>query len=286
MKKVKILVCCHKQDIMATEEPYMPIHVGRALSGVDLGIQGDDADDNISLKNHSYCELTGMYWAWKNLRDVDVIGLCHYRRYFDFHGQCRRIHPYTVFPTSAFNHIDHSIPADIIDGIKDGTAVVAKPMYFITNLRYDYCCWHLSDDFRTLTDVFIRTQSPVMQRAFYRTMHMNNSLMPANMFIMTWADFDRYCQWLFDILTEIEKRTDISHYNPLQKRLYGYIAERLFNVYLLANDFKLVKRPLLWFNDAPPKPFSTISLLVYRVRGWLNVKLTNPKEYPLDKHQC
>ena len=94
-RNVKILVCCHKRDVMATEEPYMPIHVGKALHpDVDLGIQGDDTGDNISLKNSSYCELTGMYWAWKNLKGVDVIGLCHYRRYFDFYGQCRRLRHY------------------------------------------------------------------------------------------------------------------------------------------------------------------------------------------------
>lgn len=73
----------------------MPIHVGKVLHpDVDLGIQRDDTGDNISLKNSSYCELTGMYWAWKNLRGVDVIGLCHYRRYFDFYGQCRRLRSY------------------------------------------------------------------------------------------------------------------------------------------------------------------------------------------------
>ena len=42
-RNVKILVCCHKRDVMATEEPYMPIHVGKALHpDVDLGIQGDN----------------------------------------------------------------------------------------------------------------------------------------------------------------------------------------------------------------------------------------------------
>ena len=82
---IKILVCCHKKDICVKQEPYMPIHVGHALhSETNLGMQCDDEGDNISLKNGSYCELTGMYWAWKNLKNVDIIGLNHYRRYFDF----------------------------------------------------------------------------------------------------------------------------------------------------------------------------------------------------------
>ena len=36
MTKVKILVCCHKNDIMATEKPYFPIHAGKALSDIEL----------------------------------------------------------------------------------------------------------------------------------------------------------------------------------------------------------------------------------------------------------
>ena len=65
MNKVKILVCCHKPDKFMSDDVYMPIQVGKANSKFDLGIQGDNEGDNISIENPHFCELTGLYWAWK-----------------------------------------------------------------------------------------------------------------------------------------------------------------------------------------------------------------------------
>lgn len=51
MTKSKIIVCAHKQDFMAQNDVYMPLQVGKALSNVDLGVQGDNDGENISVKN-------------------------------------------------------------------------------------------------------------------------------------------------------------------------------------------------------------------------------------------
>ena len=65
---------------MPTDNVYLPVHVGKE-GKEDIGFIGDNTGDNISTKNANYCELTGLYWAWKNI-SADYIGLCHYRRYF------------------------------------------------------------------------------------------------------------------------------------------------------------------------------------------------------------
>ena len=81
MKNVKLIVATHKKFRMPKDsELYLPVHVGREGKD-DLGYVGDNTGDNISNLNPYYCELTGLYWAWKNL-DCDYLGLVHYRRYF------------------------------------------------------------------------------------------------------------------------------------------------------------------------------------------------------------
>lgn len=249
MRVSKIIVCCHKQDVMAKQEPYLPVHVGKALSSVELGIQSDAEGDNISVKNRSYCELTGMYWAWRNLKDVDVVGLCHYRRYFDFHQQCDRVMPETPFKTKDFEKLDLSVPQSVIESLHEGEAYVAKPRFYRESLFSNYCIAHISDDIRTLENYIMTTQEEPIRWAWHKYMHRNCQLRHYNMFIMTWQGFDAYCSWLFPLLEEMERQIDITHYTPVQGRVFGYMAERLMNVWLLANHFQLHELPVIWFND-------------------------------------
>lgn len=250
MKTAKIIVCCHKQDVMAKEPPYIPVHVGKALSKVDLGIQADNEGENISEKNRSYCELTGLYWAWKNIGDVDVVGLAHYRRYFDFHHQCDSVMPETPFHSNQFGQVDLSVPQSVIDSLHDGEAYVAKPRFYRTSLFADYCVAHVSDDIRTLEKHIMTTQPENVKRAWFECMHRGCQLRHYNMFLMTRHDFEMYCEWIFSVLGEMERQIDITHYSSVQGRVFGYMAERLLNVWLMAYGFKLHEKPVIWFNDS------------------------------------
>lgn len=79
-KETKIIVATHKAYRMPTDKMYIPIQVG-AIGKDSIGYQRDDTGDNISILNPFFCELTGLYWAWRNI-DADYIGLVHYRRLF------------------------------------------------------------------------------------------------------------------------------------------------------------------------------------------------------------
>lgn len=247
--KCRIIVCCHKNDVKVSQEPYLPVHVGKDLNENDLGIIGDNSGDNISRKNKSYCELTGMYWAWKNLQDTDVIGLCHYRRYFDFHNQCKSILPYTKFSAECMDKLDFSVPQRILDAVKSGNVIAPRVMNNVGSLYDEYCICHLSEDLRTLEAVVKEKSSQSYNQAFDKVMHLSHKPLCYNMFLMRWADFDQYCAWLFDILGEVENRIDISHYSPVQQRVFGYMAERLFNVYVEAERKRIIHKPLMFIME-------------------------------------
>ena len=85
--EIKVVVAAHKPYRMPEAGVYVPLQVGASgkapirAPGGSADFLRDDAGDGISGRNPNWCELTGLYWAWKNL-DADVLGLVHYRRHF------------------------------------------------------------------------------------------------------------------------------------------------------------------------------------------------------------
>jgi len=249
MKKLKIIVCCHKNDINKSSDIFMPLHVGKAISNLDLGIPGDDTGDNISLKNASYCELTGIYWAWKNLKDIDYIGLCHYRRYFDFNHIGRAFFPKTTFNVDQFEELNLDINKETEDWLEKGGCVISKASHIHASLYMQYCEGHYSPDIKLLGDIIRETLPKKYFQAFIDIMIKNNRFSPYNMFIMNWKDFDSYCKWLFNLLEKVEEEIDITNYPPFQKRIYGFMAERLLNVYVHAENMKVKQIPIVMISN-------------------------------------
>lgn len=236
--KLKILVCCHKPCEIPKDDVFLPIQVGAAISDEDLGIQRDDRVngepcDNISSKNKSYCELTAMYWAWKNIKklypDLEYIGLNHYRRYFNF-DHLKSLYEDFIMKEATVSEY-HINKQNLQNLLRKYRFIITKPHMYKFSMFYTYCIFFYSEDYRILKDA-VATVQPDFYEDFIQIMEKGNVYSPFNMFVMSWKDFEAYCEWLFSILAVVEKKSIFEHYTPQQMRLFGYIAEFLTRVYM------------------------------------------------------
>lgn len=224
---IKILVATHKKYWMPEDTVYMPIHVGRENKD-DLGYIGDNTGDNISVKNSNYCELTGLYWAWKNL-DCEYIGLCHYRRYFSFKvkGNILKDKQNAILEQKDYEKLLQEY--DVI--------LPNKRNYYIETVRSQYEHAHNKQDLLEVENI-VKEKYPTYSDAFTKVMN-SRKLYIYNMFVMKKDLFNEYCKWLFDILFTLETRIDISNYDQYNARVFGFLSERLFNVWLEKQNLKV-----------------------------------------------
>ena len=215
MSNIRILISCHKKSDIRHDDIYLPIQVGRANSCVTLDMIGDDTGDNISAKNPNYCELTAHYWAWKNLKDVDIVGFCHYRRYF---------------PKSLdAQGIEHLIGGGRYD-------VLAIRTSRFSPIHEKWTKYVSPEDLVIMMKVVQRLY-PEYADSLNRFL-WGNQMCSFNMLIMKKDKFDEYAEWLFSILEECEKYIRLSPYSR-GRRVYGYLAEILMYAYIQHNHLSV-----------------------------------------------
>lgn len=228
---IKIIVATHKKYWIPEDKMYFPVHVG-AAGKESLGYTRDDTGDHISDKNANYCELTGLYWAWKNL-NADVIGLAHYRRHFKAKGV-------------KGNTREQIITKAQMEKIMASTDVaLPKPRnYYIETNYSQYVHAHHAEDLDT-TRAILAERYPQYLPAYDSSMKKTIGHR-FNMFVMKKELFDSYCEWLFDVLFELERRLDISQYTPYDARVFGFVSERLLDIWLETNDITYQELPYIF----------------------------------------
>lgn len=228
MKKIKIYVAAHKKAAFPDNSMYVPIEVGAYNKEKFLKVT-DNTGDNISEKNPFFCELTATYWILKNDKS-DVVGLTHYRRFF--------FNKHT-------NNMDYILKKkDIEEILRDYDIIVPIKTYLVKykNIREAYKTIHKISDFELCREI-IEEKYPEYVRTF-DIMSNSRSFYACNMFISSKKLFEQYYSWLFDILFELEKRVDISDYDDYNKRIFGFLSERLFNVWLIHENLKVKEMPV------------------------------------------
>lgn len=252
-KKIQILVATHKPAYIPKNRLLLPMRLGAALGTDNFGYQGDDSGDNISEKNASYCELTAIYWAWKNLK-VDYVGLFHYRRYLSFAKDQDKTHDRaypTIYDGLEQINLDESYMENLI-GKYD--VIIPRLGFSDGTIREQYADNHYIKDLDDCLE-YIDKKYPEVAK-YSKTLDKKTGYF-YNMFIMRRDLFDAYCEFIFDVLGNFDKTHDLSEYDVQQYRVDGYLAERLTNMYLhylkSKQDVKFKELQVAYFENTDPK---------------------------------
>lgn len=245
---MKILVAFHKKTIFSSDTRFLNIHVGRKLSNQDLGFTGDDTGENISPLNPFFCELTALYWFWKNNPIPNAVGLCHYRRYFDSSQPWYRYKKKTTFvPFSEFEKAGVETTLDDIEQMLVGSDIVLpRKIKLARTIEEDYIYHHIPEEWDILMKT-IERKEPEYYKTAKLFFNKENYVHAYNMFVMKGPIFSSYMAWLFNILFDVDQQLKRPGY-AYQQRSIGFMAERLLNLYVKHHSFKVQTLPIFHFN--------------------------------------
>lgn len=209
-----------------------PIQAGADLTEERVADLQDNIGYNISKKNVNYCELTVLYWIWKNVGNQDwkgsetsrqkkeshclahYLGLFHYRRILDMEEEdlyrlgANGIDVILPYPTIHYPSIDEHRRRYVKD--EDWEAMVRA----LEELAPEYT--------KRRAEIF-------SQPYFYNY----------NMFIARETIFKEFCGWLFPILARTEELSSPRGWERAD-RYIGYLGENLTTLYFICHrdDFK------------------------------------------------
>ena len=220
-KRVSIYAMTHKRFDESGLDLYKPLFVGAAGKKDTYGYIRDDSGDNISDKNCYYSELTGLYWVYKNVTDMDIVGCCHYRRYLIDDNE---------------NILSKK---QIIDYLKEYDCITSKCL----DLNYTYYYgfsenhkpYYLDETRKVIRDIYPEYLSD------YDDLVNDKHTYFGNILICEKRLFDSYAKWLFDILFTLEDRIVIEEENSYHRRIFGFISEFLWFLWVKHNKIKALE---------------------------------------------
>lgn len=238
---MKIFVVNHTKFEQSYKNNYYPLLVGAFDKNKEVkeSILCDDTGENISELNNSYCELTGLYWLWKNVDDP-VVGLTHYRRFFlttkkyvSFHDNVFLVHPERI-------HNCHIMTSEEAEKILTRYDIIVKKSH-----RYR---WTLRDKLidcipeecldNLLMVLSERSNDDYLKFQKYLNKH---SQILFNMFIGKKEIINQYCEWLFPIIMSVDQKHLSNCGERYHKRELGYLGEILFSFWIISNHIKYYK---------------------------------------------
>ncbi len=259
----QIYCVTHKEIELPEIDGFQAIQVGDGA--VDFCALRDNVGDHIATRNATYSENTAFYAIWKNTASEHV-GFCHYRRFLIPQFLATELgelleKPYDADSAKGMSNYasglrvsqDHlfsaleSRGADYInafDHLLDRVDVILPHSNKLKSggLMQQYVAAHPSWPIFDLLSILAKRDARLGRRAFeFFTKHKKAYW--NNLFVMRREYFERYCEFLFPLLFELEEKTTLPD-DPYQKRVFAFLSERLLNFWLW--NEKLRKREIDW----------------------------------------
>lgn len=196
-----------------------PLQVGTGLTKLRVAEYTDNTGDNISCKNVNYCELTALYWIWKNKltndlpENVEYYGLFHYRRILDI----------TDEDLLRFKENDIDV-------------ILPYPTIHEPDISEHHARYLKEEDWQAMLQALTELQPEYrkdFESVFAQPYFYNYNIMIAKKEVL--AD---YCAWLFPILERTEELS-VPKGTERADRYIGYLGENLMTLYFLHNRDKL-----------------------------------------------
>ncbi len=187
-------------------------------------------------KSRAYCEMSKLHYIFKLYKNGIIsskyIGLNHYRRYFSFGDNIPNLdNIFRKYDVILNNEID----------LPKGT-------------RQYYCEYHICKNFDEIIEI-IKDIKPNYYETALHTIN-ETKMYSCNLFIMKKEDFFNYCEFMFDILFEFDRRNNFTSDGDMldyakqffhrpsryyyQSRIHGFLSERISNIFF-RKYFKRIK---------------------------------------------
>lgn len=279
---VKIINITHKRCFLPVSSDIITVHAGRSVAQEESkdgvlkesdffwlldNTLGDDSGDNISELNRYYNEMTAIYWVWKNYDKIgnpDSVGFMHYRRHFMLNEGISLSNDYLKI-LGLTHEILNSV-CSRYDLITPHFMKINKGK-FIDRIGPEFCVAggdKIKEAIRITLDI-IKEKSYSDYRSILNVFEGNQTGSFCNMFIMKKALFFEYCEWIFPILFELDKRLG-RDYGKGEERCIGWTAEMMTSVFIYLKSKIVSHKVVAVFLPEHAKLRTYFELFILRVK--------------------
>lgn len=264
-ESLKIFCVYHRPMPTINQNGYVPIFVGNKIRQQKIkegevneelvlkymkGALTDDLfdDDNISDLNRYVNEMTAVYWLWKHYDKIGnpaYIGLSHYRRFFAF-NESLPLDGRPWLPHSSTTCLNFVRDAQLLTDTTCAKAYFDDGYGILTTRKYDAALLGEGDKscrerFCHINKAWDGTLYDEMERLVLerypdylyevKSLRKHASHYLFNMFVMKRELFFKYCEFIFPILCELQKKGP-KNTSAGTMREPGFLSEFLTSMFI------------------------------------------------------